>query len=510
MPKNFSNVGGSSIRFPIYEFLALFLPIAVLVLVVGFSYANLELNTRIEEMIEHDSTRLHRISGFIGAEVSGSLNHLLSLVKEKSTIQLMDSQNARRVVALEASFLTLARRNPHYHQIRWIDESGMERIRVMRDQADPYVVASRDLQDKSHRYYFTEANALLPGELYVSRVDLNVEHGEIEDPPRPVLRIATPVLDSKRNRRGIIIINISMRYLFSLVRNPQESGLPTRYLLLNQNGEVLNGWAEHMKDDKNLEKIENFPASHPNVWQMISITDTGNTETSDGLWTWKTLSPVDTFKRLAQALPEHSMVFEKLITDEFYLTLLAHRPIEALVDMRQKSRIMISLGMLMGLTIYGLSLFLYLSGHVKARRAELNATYATARASSMEQLKELEERFHRLVEASSIGQLVVDNAGRIELSNPAAEDMFGYERGELAGQTVENLLPTEIQKRHTHLRDGYLQSPEARKMGEGRELLAMTKKGLKIPVEIGLNPYSDQGRQLVLVSIIDLSVRKRP
>jgi PAS domain S-box-containing protein len=45
-------------------------------------------------------------------------------------------------------------------------------------------------------------------------------------------------------------------------------------------------------------------------------------------------------------------------------------------------------------------------------------------------------------------------------------------------------------------------------MGEGRELEARTKDGSRIPVEIGLNPYSDNGRQLILVSIIDLSGRK--
>lgn len=508
MSQNNSNVDVQSIRFPTYEFLALFLPIAVLVLVGGFSYAELRLETRIQEMIDHDSHSLHRISGFIGAEVSGSLNHLLSLSIETTTIQALDSRDPRRMKAMVTSFLTLARRNPQYQQIRLIDQAGMERIRVMRDQAEPYVVATRDLQDKSQRYYFSEANALLPGELYISQVDLNVEHETIENPPKPMLRIATPIIDSQRNRRGIIIINIAMRYLFNLVRNTGKAGLPTNYFLLNQKGELLNSWVERFQAVEALELDVNFPATLPEIWQKISFIDSGNLETVDGLWTWKTLSPVDTFKRITRELPAQSILFDKLITDEFSLTLLAQRPVQSLIEMRQKSRFLISLVILIGLTVYGFSLFFYLSGHVRARHAELNATYAIARASNMERLKELEERFRHLVEASSIGQLVIDDTGRIEISNPAAEGMLGYEIGELEGLSVDRLLPSDMQKQHASLRKHYLEKPEARMMGEGRELMAVTKQGSKISVEVGLNPYSDQGRQLVLVSIIDLSVRK--
>ena len=508
MPQINSAVGSRSVRFPTYEFLALFFPVAIVVLVIGFAYAELRMETLTEEVLDQDSSRLHRVSGFIGAEVSGSLNHLLSLATETTSIQALDSQDTRHLKALENSFLTLARRNPHYQQIRWIDASGMEKVRVARDQGAPYVVAKQALQDKHHRYYFTEANALLSGELYLSRVDLNMEHGKIESPSRPMLRIATPVEDSAQNRRGIFIINISMRYLFDLVHNQDNTDKRADYLLLNQKGTLLNSWSEHPDNVGSLEQIVNFPSVQPKVWQNITLHDSGNLEMVDGLWTWKTLAPVDTFNQLTQVYQEQPMMLDKWISDEFSLTLVAHRPVSYLVEMRQESRILTTLGILLGLSIYGFSLFIYLSGHVRARRAELNATYALARASNMERLKELEERFHRLVEASSIGQLVVDSTGRIELSNPSAEDMFGYDRKELEGQSVDILLPGDLQKQHVHLREQYMLDPEPRKMGAGRELLAVTKDGSAISVEVGLNPYSDRGRQLVLVSIIDLTVRK--
>ena len=52
-----------------------------------------------------------------------------------------------------------------------------------------------------------------------------------------------------------------------------------------------------------------------------------------------------------------------------------------------------------------------------------------------------------------------------------------------------------------------MRAPETRQMGAGRKLTAVRKDGTIIPVEVGLNPYSDQGRSLVLASIIDLSAR---
>jgi len=42
----------------------------------------------------------------------------------------------------------------------------------------------------------------------------------------------------------------------------------------------------------------------------------------------------------------------------------------------------------------------------------------------------------------------------------------------------------------------------------GRELKAVRMDGSTLPVEVGLNPYTDHGRPLVLASIIDLSDRE--
>ena len=500
-----SSQGGRSIK---YVFLALFLPVMALVFVVGSYLASQRTDARIGEILESDSARLDLISGFLVAEVLNSLKHLRSLSTETVTRQALDSRVPGRRQSLESSLLTLARRNPQYQQVRWIDESGLEVARVMRDKGEPYAVAPQDLQNKSDRYYFKAANALLPGELYISRVDLNVEHGQIEQPARPVLRIATPVTDSGQKHRGVVIINLEMKHLFNLVHAAGKTDLEAEYLLVNQQGVVLNGDIENFQSADAQEQSVDFLLPDPKVRERVLAGQSGSLELQDGLWTWKKLSPFASFNRLSRVFPEHMVSFDQLISDDFSLKLVVHRPLSSLIDVRYENRLLISLGVIFILSVYGLSLFFFLSGLARVRHAEVEAAHAMARASNMAQMKELEERFHRLVDASSIGQLVVDGDGRIEISNLAAERMLGYERGELEGFLVDALLPAGMQEKHAHNREQYMQAPEARMMGMGRELEAVRKEGTRISVEVGLTPYSDRDRQLILVSVIDLSHRK--
>ena len=491
----------AKIRFPTYEFLALFLPIALLILVVGFSFAWLRTEARVEQLLDADASRLQLISGFIGAEVSGSLHHLHYLADNsvlRNTIERGDAQSLRN---LEKVFENVVELNPNYRQVRWIDERGMERVRVDSDGVDVHRVADEDLQDKSDRYYFSEASALLPGELYASPIDLNVEQGQPEWPARAMLRIATPVVDSRRNSRGILIINIGMQHLFDVLHWRGPTTERGEFLLLNQFGVQLNPVAAGNSSADQGPGVP-FGDSHPRLWENVSNRDHGSFEAWDGLWTWSRLSPLAS---LRQSYGDAANAAERIVVNHFTVVLLAHRPVEVLIEMRRDVRMLVSLGVILGIAVYGIALFLYLSGHVRLRYAELSAAHAVSRAAHLAKTKELEQRFHRLVEASSIGQLLIDADGQIEIANPAAERMLGYEPGDLNGESVDRLVPRALRDRHAGLRRQFLKAPVARRMGEGRELAATRKDGSTIAVEIGLNPYTDAGRQLVLVSIIDRS-----
>ncbi|MCG6863177.1 MAG: PAS domain S-box protein [Chromatiaceae bacterium] len=462
------------------------------------------------EIIKSERTQLAHIIGFIGAEVSISLNHVRSIASEPVTRQAVTTPNADSLRTLQSSFLTLARRNPFYQQVRWIDEAGMERIRIERDQNEPYVVDSGDLQNKRHRYYFAAANALAVGDLYISRLDLNVERGQIEMPPQPMLRIATPVEDKEGHRRGIVVVNVSEKPMFDVVHEIARENGNADYLVLNREGYRLSGTPRGERSSHRLFRGVSFAKSYPDIWKKIGESSSGTLESAHGMWTWQTLSTAETVRSIAQALSRNEAVAPELHADAASLTFVAQKPVTALLSMRRDIRMPVMIGAIVVLIVFGLSLYLYLRSSVRERLSELNVTAAAARAADMQRLKELEERFRRLFDASSIGLMVVGAEGDIELSNPAAESMFGYQKGELEGHSVDSLLLQGQREGHARLREGFMQAPETRKMGVGRKLEAVTKDGRNIPVEVGLSPYSDRGRQLVLASVIDLSGRELP
>lgn len=104
---------------------------------------------------------------------------------------------------------------------------------------------------------------------------------------------------------------------------------------------------------------------------------------------------------------------------------------------------------------------------------------------------------------------MVDEAGTIEIANPVAEQLFGYERDGLTGVQLEELLPQRYRGHHASLRKSYNKHPEPRKMGHGRDLSALKKDGTEFPVEISLSHTRVQGRLLVMAFISDISERKK-
>lgn len=117
--------------------------------------------------------------------------------------------------------------------------------------------------------------------------------------------------------------------------------------------------------------------------------------------------------------------------------------------------------------------------------------------------------YEQIFESIPTSLLIVNSNGKIIFLNRQSEELFGYERNDLLGKGISILIPERFREDHKRYHQQFTKNPSARPMGEGRDLYALNSSGVEFPVEIALTPLdTDQGNQ-VLVTVIDISHRKK-
>lgn len=115
-----------------------------------------------------------------------------------------------------------------------------------------------------------------------------------------------------------------------------------------------------------------------------------------------------------------------------------------------------------------------------------------------------------LLNSAADGMLIADREGKIILSNPPLQRMFGYASDELLDSTIEILLPEHVRHGHVAQRTDYFEHPSMRAMGSGRELFGRHRDGTNFPVEVSLSPLQTMKNvPLVMATVHDITLRKR-
>ncbi len=183
--------------------------------------------------------------------------------------------------ALEAEFGSFIQHKRSFDQVRLLDRSGKELVRVDATPDGRRVVPLDELQDKSDRYYVRQSVNLQSGEVFVSEFDLNQERGRIEEPLNPVIRFVTPVVDDSSRECGLLVLN----YLGKrLLRELQGISLPGHTMLLRPDGQFLLsplavdqwGWL--------LGHEQTFPRCYPDAWKHVLTADGSCRMTADGVF----------------------------------------------------------------------------------------------------------------------------------------------------------------------------------------------------------------------------------
>lgn len=141
---------------------------------------------------------------------------------------------------LKDEFLNIAAHHRIFQQVRLLDKTGKEIVRVNSNAERCWLTPTGDLQDKRDRYYFQQAISLSNGEVYISPMDLNVEQGKLQRPLMPVIRYATPLFDREGNKQGVLVLNVFGASFLDLLATEQEQvRRGEQYFLLNQDGYFL-------------------------------------------------------------------------------------------------------------------------------------------------------------------------------------------------------------------------------------------------------------------------------
>ncbi|MDX1346982.1 MAG: GGDEF domain-containing protein [Thiomicrorhabdus chilensis] len=201
---------------------------------------------------------------------------------------------------LSDTYLTVSKARGRYDQIRYISHQGQELVRVNFNNGLPNIVPEDELQNKAHRYYVSDICNLQSGQIYVSRMDLNIENHQLEIPYKPMIRAGMNIFDDAGNPQGILVLNYLGNRIFEALEYAAHIvDSPAKMMLLDQDGYWLKGlkpnqaWGFMFADKQQV----SFAYQEPEIWQSIQKQSLGQINTPEGLYTFRTILPLkpDTF-----------------------------------------------------------------------------------------------------------------------------------------------------------------------------------------------------------------------
>ena len=262
----------------------------------------------------------------VASEFKSIVSDLMFLSEQNALQAMLEGDEASQRRALAEEYLSYSKRMGLYDQIRFLDATGMEVVRVDFNDGNPIIVPDEQLQSKVKRYYFEDTFLLGREEVFVSPFDLNIEHGEIEQPLKPMIRFGTPVWDRHGRKRGIVLLNYLGAKLIRDLERTSAYG-PGQVMLLNSGGFWLRGprpedeWGFMYEDGSN----RTFGNAFPQVWPKISGSESGQLYNAGMLYTFATLYPLLEIKKSSTG---SSKAFEpsaaRLEYKDYYWKIVSH------------------------------------------------------------------------------------------------------------------------------------------------------------------------------------------
>jgi PAS domain S-box-containing protein len=121
-----------------------------------------------------------------------------------------------------------------------------------------------------------------------------------------------------------------------------------------------------------------------------------------------------------------------------------------------------------------------------------------------------EERLRSLLRHAPDALVLTDEDGKIVNMNDQAEALFDYRLFEVAGSSIDHLIPERLRGRMAELRGTFARDPVRRSLVDGHGLAIERSDGTEIPVEVGMSLVpQESGARQIFCSVRDLTTRRR-
>ena len=415
---------------------------------------------------------------------------------------------------------------PDYLQARYIGvgAQGRELVRVERDGNKVVRVPEHLLQAKSDTEYFQSTVQLEAGQVYLSDVTLNREHGHITKPYRPTMRAAVPIFSAEDTVFGIVVINMDFsRLLDALLRSRRQGDYD---YVTNDSGDLLGvpneseqyfgfefGHRWRIQDQyPELAGVFNDPkavdatlrARLPEDELLVHIHkvrfDPDNPARYLALAEGERYSSI--LERTGAAVNRVIALTVFLVALATLLALLQSRvithPLRAITNATEK--------------FANGDISISLPQHTQGEIGILarSFTHMVEKVNEhTDQLRQSETFIRNVINSAADGIITINSDGSIRSFNRAAEFIFGFQASEVIGKNVSMLMPEPHRSKHDNYIDNYLQTGHARVIGNDREVEGQHKDGSVFPLDLTITKMLVDEQTIFIGLVRDISERKR-
>lgn len=266
----------------------------VIFVIISITYLGITLFIQTKENNIQKTTLLSSEDSMVHVEreiLSNKINRLISdLLYISDSLKISDA-NDDDYEKVSQHWLAFANRKKIYDQIRFIDFNGDEKIRVNYCDNSAVLVDEEYLQNKQDRYYFTDTISLKETQIYLSQLDLNVEHDEIEQPIKPMIRLSIPYYGEDGAIKGIVILNYLANDILLQIKNISSISTGSIFMLNSDGYWLFNSedsnkeWTFMYEDQLNI----SFANQYPDEWQEIKTNGSGVIISENGIFNYTNL-----------------------------------------------------------------------------------------------------------------------------------------------------------------------------------------------------------------------------